>query len=311
MGMVFGGFLAKSSHRVILLGRKKNIEPINKRGLFIEGIWDNHLISNIKGYTNLFELKEKEGASFDLALLTVKAYDTGNMLQTFRKTFLNPIPVISLQNGLGNLEQIIRLIGRDLAMGGRVIFGAEILEPGKVRVTVYAEEVRVGGVDNGIDYSKVKQVAGIFSNAGIPTLPTTEIEKYIWSKVLYNCALNGLGAILGVKYGFLLEHDFARRLISSIVREFFAVLGKQNKKVVWSEPEIFLRDLFERLIPATYDHFPSMLRDIQNKRKTEIDSLNGAIVKMAHAHGFEVPTNWLITKLVKAKEKIARGIKDR
>jgi len=304
MGMAFGGFLAKDGHEVILLGRKKNIEAINKHGLFIEGIWGEHHITNIKGYTNLATLKEKENVSFDLVLLTVKAYDTESMLETFRKTFPDPIPVISLQNGLGNLEQIIQLIGKEMAMAGRVIFGAEISRPGKVKVTVYAEEVRVGGVKNGIKYSQVEKIAQLFSRAGIPSLPTKEIEKYIWGKMLYNSALNGLGAILEVKYGILMENEYTRKLISSIVQEFFQVLEKENKKVDWPDAESYLQDLFNRLIPATYDHYPSMLRDIQNQKRTEIDAINGAIVELAHKHGFDVPVNWLITKLVKVKEKI-------
>jgi len=301
--------LAKSGHRVVLLGRKKIIDPINTQGLVIEGIWGKHHINILPGYVSLFDLKEKEGAYFDLALLTVKAYDTENMLKTFKEVFPSPIPVISLQNGLGNLEKVIAMAGRKMAMAGRVIFGAEIPEPGKVAVTVYAEEVRVGGVDDGINYGTVKTTADFFDNAGIPTLPTKEIEKYIWGKVLYNCALNGLGAILDVKYGLLMEHDSTRALISDIVNEVFFVIEKENQKVAWPNAEVYLRDLFDRLIPVTYDHYPSMLRDIQNKRRTEIDAINGAIVTIAHKHGLDVPVNWLVTKLVKVKEKIALGVK--
>ena len=98
-------------------------------------------------------------------------------------------------------------------------------------------------------------------------------------------------------------------LITSIVHEFFSVLEKENIKLDWPTPGAYLDDLFERLIPATYDHYPSMLRDIQNRKRTEIDSINGAIVEIAQKHGIDVPVNWLITTLVKTKEKIALGIK--
>ena len=309
IGSVFGGFLAKAGHRVILLGRAQNISAVNNQGLLIEGLWGSHHITNIKGYTNLMKIKEKEGSHFDLALLTVKSYDTENMLNVFRETFSNPILVLSLQNGLGNLEKMSKIIGRMLSMGGRVIFGAELLNPGKVLVTVYAEEVMVGGVGNGLDFQKVVTIADLLNNAGIPTLPTKEIAKYIWGKVLYNSALNGLGAILGVRYGFLQEQESSRILIASIVHEIFRVLEKENRVLDWATPDAYLHDLFERLIPATYEHYPSMLRDIQKGKRTEIDSINGAIVELALPHGVEVPVNWLITKLVKVKEKIALGNK--
>jgi 2-dehydropantoate 2-reductase len=309
IGLVFGGFLAKAGHRVVFLGREENVSAVKRHGLFIEGLWGDHLITNIVGYTNLRELKEKEGASCDLVLLTVKSYDTENMLKAFHQAFANPMPILSLQNGLGNLDKIIQIIGPKWAMAGRVIFGAEIDSPGRVSVTVYAEEVIVGGIENGIDYQRVTAIADTLSNAGIPTLSTREIKKYIWGKVLYNSALNGLGAILGAKYGFLREHESSRMLITSIVHEFFSVLEKENIKLDWATPGVYLDDLFERLIPATYDHYPSMLRDIQNRKRTEIDSINGAIVEIAQKHGIDVPVNWLITTLVKTKEKIALGIK--
>jgi 2-dehydropantoate 2-reductase len=310
IGLVFGGFLAKAGHRVVFLGREENVSAVKKHGLFIQGLWGNHLIKNIVGYTNLRDLKEKEGTSFDLVLLTVKSYDTENMLKAFHEAFVNPAPILSLQNGLGNLDKIIQIIGPTWAIGGRVIFGAEIDAPGKVSVTVYAEEVMVGGIENGIDYQKVIEVANTLSNAGVPTLPTREIKKYIWGKVLYNSALNGLGAILGVKYGFLREHEPSRMLIASIVHEFFSVVAKENLTLDWPNAEVYLDDLFERLIPVTYDHYPSMLRDIQNRKRTEIDSMNGALVEIAQKHGLDVPVNWLITSLVQTKEKIALGIKN-
>src|SRR4030042_396362 len=309
IGLVFGGFLAKAGHRVVFLGREENVSAVKKHGLFIEGLWGNHLIQNIKGYTNLRELKEKEGASCDLVLLTVKSYDTENMLKAFHEAFANlAAPILSLQNGLGNLDKIIQIIGPKWAMAGRVIFGAEIDVPGRVSVTVYAEEVIVGGIENGIDYQRVTEVSDTLSNAGIPTLPTREIKTYLWGKVLYNSALNGLGAILGAKYGFLREHEASRMLITSIVDEFFSVLEKENIKLDWPTPGAYLDDLFERLIPATYDHYPSMLRDIQHRKRTEIDSINGAIVAIAQKHGIDVPVNCLITPLVTTKKKIALGI---
>lgn len=311
IGLVVGGLLAKSGHRVIFLGRNRMIEPINCQGLVLEGIWGTHQVIHVKGYATLSEIKEKEGPGFDLAFLTVKAYDTESVLKEFTETFPTPVPVISLQNGLGNLEQLIKAIGNDKALAGSVHFEAEIPETGKVRVTaLYAEEMMVGGVGNGIEYNRVKQFAELFNRAGIPTLPTQEIEKYIWGQVLYHCALNGLGTILEVNYGLLMEHESTRIVISDLVKEVFQVLEKEGKKLDWPDAEAYLQELFGRLIPTTYDHYSSMLRDIQRKKRTEIDAFNGALVKIAHAHGFGVPNNWLITKLVKVKEKIALGIKD-
>jgi len=132
----------------------------------------------------------------------------------------------------------------------------------------------------------------------------------LWGSVLYHCALNGLGAILGVKCGPLLEHESTRTLITDVVQEVFQVLSKERITVEWTNAEAYLQDLIGRLCPVTCELYSSMLRDIQNGKKTEIEALNGAIVRLAHDHGFDVPVNWLITKLVKVKEKISAGLKD-
>jgi len=312
IGMVFGGFLAKSNHRVAFLGREENIRAVNTYGLFVEGIWGDHHIPNVKGYTDLWELREKEGGEdgFDLALVTVKAYDTENILHLLCSLFSDPFPVVSLQGGLGNIEQIVRSRGKDQVIAGSVGFSADSAAPGRVTVTASHEEARVGGIENGVAYNTVKHVAELLSDVGIPTFPTTEIEKIIWNGALFGCALHGLAAILGVNYGFLGEHEAARKLISSIVREFFAVLEKENKKVDWPDSETYLRDLFARLIPAHRERYPLTVREIQNGKRTEIDAFNGAIVNSAHTHGLDVPLNWLIRHLVKAKEKIALGRRD-
>jgi len=312
IGMVFGGFLAKSNHRVALLGREEHITAVNTCGLFVEGIWGDHHISNVKGYTDLSELREKEGGEegFDLALVTVKAYDTENILQLLCSLFPDPFPVVSFQGGLGNIEQIMRSRGKDNVIAGTVGFFADSVAPGTVMVTGYDEEARVGGIENGVGHNRVTPVADLLSDAGIPTLPTTEIEKIIWNGALFGSALHGLAAVLGVNYGFLREHEAGRKLITSIVREFFAVLEKENKKVDWPDSETYLRDLFTRLIPAHHERYPPTFREIQNGKRTEIDAFNGAIVNIAHTHGLDVPLNWLIRHLVKAKEKIALGKKD-
>jgi 2-dehydropantoate 2-reductase len=307
IGLVFGGFLANNGHQVSLLGREEHMKPINDRGLLIEGIWGNHLITNIKGYTTIPQLLEDVASHCDLALLTVKTYDTETVLKAFRNAIPRPVLTVSLQNGLGSLEHVVRTMGPDRAMAGSVLFGAEAISPGSVRVAVHAEDIKVGGTEGRIDYSLAKDIADLFTDAAIPTVPTRDIHRCLWGKALYNCSLNGLGALLGVSYGALMEHESSRALICSIIGEIFQVLNKENQRVDWPDAEVYLQDLFERLLPLTYDHVPSMLQDLQRKKRTEINAFNGAIVALAERHGIEVPVNWLVTKLVTVREKIALG----
>ena len=242
-----------------------------------------------------------------MILLTVKSYDTAGVIRDYLQYFLNNAPMVSLQNGLGNLEKIVELLGSDRAIGGRVIFGAEIIESGRVKVTVCADAVVLGGVSGGIDPRIVEKIAAIFSQSGILSHATNEIEKYIWGKVLYNSALNALGSILEVNYGELSNREETRRIMSSIIEEIFSIIPQSKTRLFWDTPEEYLKLLFSELIPATYNHFPSMLQDIRRKRVTEIESINGAIVKIGEDLGLFLPVNKVILNLVKVKERIARS----
>ena len=302
IGSVFGGFLAKSGHEVILFGREHCIHPINNHGLFIEGIWGSHHITNIKGYSSLNKIARSEGRTFDLTLLTVKSYDTKEMIKNYFHTFGNASPTVSLQNGLGNLETIAEILGRDKVIGGRVIFGAELVEPARVKVTVYADKVVLGSLKDGVPFEEVKKIAELFDKSGIPTISTKEIEKFIWGKVLYNGALNALSCLLEVNYGKLLENTQTRTIMEGTIRELFDVIQKKGIVVEWKDAEEYTSELFEHLIPATYDHFSSMLQDKRNGKKTEIDALNGKVVAMAEEMEIDLPVNRVITSLVKAKK---------
>jgi len=302
IGSVFGGFLAKSGHEVILFGREHCIHPINNHGLFIEGIWGSHHITNIKGYSSLNKIARSEGRTFDLTLLTVKSYDTKEMIKNYFHTFGNASPTVSLQNGLGNLETIAEILGRDKVIGGRVIFGAELVEPARVKVTVYADKVVLGSLKGGVPLEEVKKIAELFDKSGIPTATTEEIEKFIWGKVLYNGALNALSCLLEVNYGKLLENTQARTIMEDTIRELFEVIQKKGIVVEWKSAKEYISELCEHLIPTTYDHFSSMLQDKRNGKKTEIDALNGKVVAMAEEMEIDLPVNRVITSLVKAKK---------
>jgi len=304
IGSVFGGFLAKAGHQVCLIARRAHLAAIINRGLIIEGIWGDHMIKNLTGYESLSELKGKETDAFDAVLVTVKSYDTESMLQSLIACFPDPPPVVSLQNGLGNLEKIEAYAGREKTIGGRVIFGVEFIEPGRVRVTVSADKTMIGGFPNGIERAFVEKLAQTLTAAGIAAEATDSIEKYIWGKVLYNCALNGLATLMNVHYGVLLASDSTREIMHQVVTEIFDVLRCSGITLDWRKPEEYTELLFSTLIPRTFDHHPSMLQDIKRHKRTEIEALNGAVVQMGREQGLDLPYNWAITKLIKAHEAL-------
>ena len=130
-----------------------------------------------------------------------------------------------------------------------------------------------------------------------------DIWAAIWGKVLYNCSLNPLGALLEVAYGKLGENAETRGIIKVIIEEIFQVMRAKGVKVPYQDADEYYHYLMERQLPPTVDHRASMLQDILLGRQTEIDALNGAISLYARDYGISTPYNDLLTALIKFKEK--------
>lgn len=300
IGSVFGGLLAKTGEDVTLVGREPHIAAIRQRGLKINGIWGEHKVQIARAFTSPAQLARE---TFDVVLICVKSYDTAQAVQQIVPLIHKTSLVVSLQNGLGNIETIAERVGWERTVGGRVIFGVEVVEPGWVRVTVYAEEVMLGAKDESVLRERIESLVACFNRANIPTLFTSEIEKFIWSKVLYNAALNPLSTILRTPYGYLLENEGTREIMQMIVEEIFQVAKAKGVALFWHEPQEYVDLLFSRLIPATAQHHPSMLQDILKNKPTEIDAINGAICRMGSECGIKTPTNTFLVTLIKALEK--------
>lgn len=305
IGSVVGGFLAQSGQKVTLFGRKQHIDAIRKEGLRISGIWGEHRMKNLSCYS---ELKGLTNHNYDTIFFSVRAYDTTNALRQIAPLVAENTLVISLQNGLGNIEKIADVIGSEKTIGGRVIFGAKKVEPGHVAVTVYAEEVMLGPVQmQNADcrlrnYQKMEQLSEMMTKAGIPSKATMDIEKYLWAKVLYNSALNPLSALLSATYGELADNPFTHHIMEDVIREIFKVAEAKKAKMFWDKPEGYFEKFFGQEVPSTSAHRSSMLQAIESGRPVEIDALNGAIVEFAKQENLSVPYNNLLTRLVKAKE---------
>ncbi len=298
IGSVIGGFLANGGHKVSFLGRSWHMGKVREIGLYITGIWGEHLVDDIDTYTEFSQIPAEPG--FDLILITVKSYDTEKAGKEVSELIKEDTMVMHLQNGLGNAEKLLNYIPQDKLITGRVIFGVEI-EPGVVKVTVSADEIVLGTVGS-VPAPIIKEMSDIFSRAGLPARLSTSIEKHLWAKALYNCALNPLATILSVPYGFLAENEYTIEIMDKVIEEIYRVGGEM--KVGFEPPTAGeYKDLFySKLVPATAEHHASMLQDIKRGRSTEIDALNGAISEYGEKYGVETPYNTLLTNLIKAEE---------
>jgi 2-dehydropantoate 2-reductase len=299
IGSVFGGFLAEAGHAVALVGRDPHMRQIREGGLLVTGIWGEHRVKIDRCFVSTEALR---GEVFDLVLVTVKSHDTAAVARAAAPLLHGESLVVSLQNGLGNVEKIAEAVGWERTVAGMVIFGVEHHRPGRVTVTVQADIVRLGSWDGRVDDARIVALARLLTDAGITAEHSPEIQRYVWNKVFYNCALNPLATVLGSTYGFLLTTEPTRRIMERVIDEAYQVAWAARADLFLPTPEQYLRHLFENLIPPTAAHHPSMLQDIQKGKRTEIDALNGAIVRLGREHSIVCRTNETLTDLIHVLE---------
>ena len=295
VGSVVGGLLARMGHEVSLIGRARHLEPIRKEGLRITGIWGDYQIRALDVYTSAAELGPQ---SFDLILLTVKAYDTAQAVEEITPLIKDDTILLSLQNGLNNLEAILKKIHATQVLMGCVPVGVEC-SPGAAKVTVQYDSLVIGPVLGGS--SAAPRIAAALTLSKIPTKPVDYIVPFLWAKAIYNCALNGICTLLEIPYGKILERDETRRWMEDIVRECYAVASKKGIALEPPMADAFIDLLLKSLIPKTAAHFPSTLQDLKRGKKTEIEFINGAVCRYGQETRVPTPQNRRITDEVLKK----------
>jgi len=302
IGSVLGGFLHKIGCSVTYAGRGEHFLSLPEKGLRITGIWGEHHVPAQDVQITSTSVPEKQ---FSIILLCVKSKDTEASAALAKPLLKEGGIMVSMQNGLNNWETIARQVGEDRTVGARVIFGAEIQKPGHANVTVNADDVLLGEPFLPVNRQLLQALQEDLSVSGIPCriVSKDEIWTAIWGKVLYNCSLNPLGALLEVAYGNLGENAETRCIIKVIIEEIFLVMKAKGVEVAYQDADEYYHYLLERQLPPTVGHRASMLQDILLGRQTEIDALNGAISQYARDYGISTPYNDLLTALIKFKEK--------
>ena len=311
VGSILGGMLRSAGHQVALLGRPNHLDAIARHGLTIDGMFGHR---QVHGFELFHDFNQLRGRKFGLIVIAVKSYDTAQMAASLRDLLSEGAIAVSAQNGLGNIEIIAEHLGPERVLSARVIFGAEIDEPGSARVTVFAEPVTVGPAPDltpaatPILERLAAQIAAMLEQAGIPAQPVKDIRPWLWTKLFYNAALNPLGALLKTHYGALGDDPELRRVMDTIVEEAFAAAQASGVQLPYHAAADYLAVFYDRLLPVTYDHRPSMLADLEYRGRTEIGALNGMVVEIAARMGLRAEMNRTMTALIRARE---RGWQDR
>ena len=212
-----------------------------------------------------------------------------------------PVPIVLLQNGLGNAEHFVARFPRERVWTGVVITGFHLRGPTHVEITAHAAPIKLGHLFGG-DPAVVGPLAEAIDRGGIPCITVPQIERDLWAKVLYNASLNPLGALLDVPYGVLAERPETRAILDAVMDEIFDVMRAEGAETHWTTASAYRSHFYEKLIPPTAAHESSMLQDLRAGRLTEIDALSGAIVSRGDAHGVATPVSSALATLIRARE---------
>jgi 2-dehydropantoate 2-reductase len=229
----------------------------------------------------------------DLLIVVVKSFQTRDAVLRAKDVLRSGGLALTLQNGLGNVEILRETFGAERAAGGVAVLGANLVAPGVVRQC--GGEIRVQAED----HPRIAPAAGLFRGAGFDVRIVENLKSLQWGKLVVNSALNPLGALLRATNETFAEREPARGVFLTVVRESAAVAAAAGIPLPYDDPEAYALGVMR----ATAGNRCSMLQDVENGRPTEIDAINGAIVRAAGKAGAEAPWNRMLVQLVKAAEK--------
>ena len=303
IGIALAAILKHAGQSVSIYATGKTMEAIRNDGIYKTGLF---------GYldypADAFQLADDYGKfapdSFDYILICAKtmANDAVSQALAEHREILKPDgKLVLFQNGWGNDLPYLRYFDQEQICSARVITGFQRLQPNFSKITVYTLPLLLGNL-YGLPIDCLKPLAQAISDGGLPCEVTEDVGKALWAKMLYNCALNPLGAILGVHYGALTESPHTRAIVDATIDEIYAVMSAAGYSTYWPTAEDYRRELYDNLLPDTYQHQSSTLQDIRAKRPTEIDTLTGRIVALAEEHGVAAPVNTMLYRLVKSIE---------
>ena len=286
MGCLFAARLKRAGYEVTLLDYLPDrARHINNQGIVVKGVTGEYTVK-------VRTVADRISISPDFVLICVKSYKTKEAAEKI-KPWLNPEAfVVTLQNGVGNLEILEELFSKEKVFGGITAQGSTLLGPGKIKHAGQGETI-IGPEKN--SDSPLEKIVSAFNMAGFKTRSIKNVVDLIWGKLIINVGINGLSAITRLKNGRLGEVDGTRRIMEAAVKEAVAVAHAKNIRLPYPDP-------FTRVIEVcrdTAENIASMLQDVLKQRMTEIDFINGAIVREGIALGIPTPVNHTLTCLVK------------
>lgn len=282
----------------ILSSWEEHVNAINQKGLLVEELSDGEkLVRNIRATTSPSEII-RDGICPDLVIVLVKTPSTAKAaekVKTLLSTFAKKnTTVLTLQNGIGNLETITSIVGEGLRyMQGVTDLAAQIMGPARVRHNGQGITTIAGDLTNDSDIA----IRDIFNYGGMNTIMNPDVESITWGKLILNAAINPITALLGLENGQLVDgtNSRARSMLTKALTEAVTVARARGISLPYPDP----LQKVESIARKTAKNKSSMLVDILRGEQTEIDAINGVIVREGSKLGIDVGMNSFLLKNIK------------
>jgi 2-dehydropantoate 2-reductase len=294
LGCAIGGTLAQAGHRVTLINRNRaHVDAINAAGLRMR---------TPAGYVTV-----RTGAAVDatglepvdLVIVLVKSFHTREAMATCRSLVGPSTSVLSLQNGLGHEDILAEIVGRERIVAGKTYVGGVLLAPGEIIAGVAGKETVIGELDGSVS-GRVQAIARAFSQAGLATEVSTNILGTMWDKLLVNVSTGAVSGITRLPYGALYELPEIEGVAIAAVKEAMAVAAGNGVKLATTDARSAWLKASAGLPP---DFKTSMLQSLEKRSITEIDFINGAVVRWGERCGVDTPVNRTLVACIKGIER--------
>jgi 2-dehydropantoate 2-reductase len=285
MGCLFAARLKLAGNEVVLLDYDRGrAQRISEQGISVTGVSGDYTVP-------VMAIVEGSPLTPDFILICVKANHTGQAAMR-AASFAGPdTMVVTLQNGLGNIEKLAAVFGPEKVLGGVTAQGATLLDWARIRHAGKGETVIGPG---GSGKGRAHELVSSLNSAGFETRLVDSVEELIWGKLIVNVGINALTAIVGVKNGRIAALPGVRGVMEEAVKEGVGVATAKGIRLPYEKP----LDRVLAVCEATKDNVSSMLQDVLKERPTEIEMINGAIAREGEGLGVPTPVNKTLTSLV-------------
>ncbi len=306
VGLATAASFAEAGQHVTLLARPPGVDLLRHEGITVTGVCGDHRIGPDRLTVRDANAPEPQDIACDVLIVATKAYQVAEVLQRLMRqatAAAMPKAVLLLQNGWGSADEARAALPTAVPVCSSIMMiGIERRSPSHVHVNVQASPIRVGSLFGAAP--PVMQAAVVCGQAGfLPITHEDTIEPAILNKFLFNTCLNAIGALTRMTYGELLGNPHTRHLITQVADETIRVIRAERQLALAPDGATYVEQILTPFVlPKAAAHRSSMLQDVEAGRRTEIDYLNGAVVRMGQARTIGTPSNDAVASLVRARE---------